>query len=89
MRWMKVLLPAAAAALVLAACPSNCKQACENVARICAEQYAASGETFDPEACTGVCEANLDACKNMAEQESCVAEATACSDLQKCPSCLQ
>lgn len=89
MRMMKVLLTAVSAALLLAACPSQCQQACENVAKICAEQYAAQGEAFDVGACKGVCEANLDGCKNMAEQESCVASAAACADLQRCPGCTQ
>ncbi|HEY3448981.1 MAG TPA: hypothetical protein VGK67_21650 [Myxococcales bacterium] len=86
---MKVLVPAAAATLLLAACPSNCKQACENVNKICAAQYEAEGVKFDVDACTGVCESNLDGCKNMPEQESCVATRETCSALQTCPGCTQ
>ncbi|MGC4114437.1 MAG: hypothetical protein QM765_07460 [Myxococcales bacterium] len=86
---MKALFLAVAGAVVVAACPSQCKQACENVGKICAAEYEASGETFSVESCTGVCEANLDGCKNMGEQEQCVLEKTACIQLQKCPGCMQ
>ena len=88
MRWMKVLLPVVAA-LCLAACPSNCKTACENVQTVCADQFKSQGTEFDVNHCTDSCESNLDGCKNMDEQESCLVDAKLCGDLQRCPGCLQ
>jgi len=86
---MKILLPIVGAALLLTACPSRCREACENAAKICAEQFAATGKTFDVNTCANECEWNLDGCKNLGDQESCVAEATQCGDLEKCPGCVQ
>lgn len=86
---MRLAIAVLTATLGLAACGSNCKKACENIAAVCAEEFTAQGKTFDVAHCTDSCQNNLDGCKNMDQQESCTAEAKTCRDLDKCPACLQ
>ncbi len=86
---MRRILGLLGAVLLSAGCPSDCRKACENVNQICAAEFQAQGETFDVDHCTSSCDQNLDGCKNMDEQASCVSEKTACAQLQTCPACLQ
>jgi hypothetical protein len=69
----------------LAACGNSCKAACAHAASICAGQLP----DFDAVSCANDCAANLDGCKNMDDQTSCVLKAVTCVDIQKCPTCLQ
>jgi len=84
MRWMKSLLLMGGLALTLSACPSRCREACENAKTVCGDQLVG----FDVDTCASNCEANLDGCKNQDEQASCVADAKACGEIRACPGCL-
>lgn len=79
-------LAAIAAVALLTGCTTNCRSACQHVANIC---FADAGMTFDVQRCTTSCDENLDGCKNMSDQRSCVGNAQTCSALKRCPGCLQ
>ncbi|MFN7131088.1 MAG: hypothetical protein ACK4N5_03345 [Myxococcales bacterium] len=65
-------------------CGPSCEDACENVQRICAEDFKAADLTFDVARCTESCEENVGGCADKDAQVACVAGAKACGDLQSC-----
>lgn len=67
-----------------AACGDDCKSACDHAAKICTGTVA-----VDTASCTSTCQNNLNACKNLGDQTSCVLKAATCDDLQTCPTCLE
>jgi hypothetical protein len=75
-----------ASALLVAGCSDNCAKACQNAHDVCLSGEGAFD--VDVSSCTSYCEDNVDGCKNLDAQSSCLLAATACTDLEKCPTCL-
>ncbi len=80
-----VLLFLATAALP--ACTNTCSHACDNIAKVCADNFVKQKRTFDPALCTENCKANLNGCSNISDQVNCSVKAQQCEDLAVCPSC--
>jgi hypothetical protein len=76
-------------ASLLGACGTDCKKACDHAALICSDAFAKAGLSFDAKKCADTCSDNLDGCKNMSDQESCVLKAATCPDIKMCPGCIQ
>jgi hypothetical protein len=66
---------------------NTCSDACNNVATICAAEFAAAKITFNIQECIDDCRANKQGCTNVLEQIDCVAKASSCSALQKGGAC--
>ncbi len=89
---MRIALALFAALLCLAGstgCAPSCKEACENVAKVCADVFAAANLTLDVAGCEDRCSNNSDSCTNLSDQRQCAADAKTCDDFKKCPTCLQ